>query len=215
MMIVKKRFLYGLIFCLCLVLAAPTVGSAANINLTASNTIRIDNEDVKFTNDIYIIDNKTYVPLRELAEKMRIPIEWNEEKGQAELLTYFKTVNVGDRTEFKEEGVIPDAETAYQIGKIILEKYTGTPMEYETDEYIVYLRTTYYEHLNVWYVSQTFKFKDENRGWASGNSVYSPTVYLNKDTGEVIALNTYSTLEEVMEKFSNTKWECPYEQLGT
>ena len=195
MIVLRKRFLYCIIFSVFLGIFVSTVGVAANIYLLSGNIVRIGAKDVKFNNDLYIIDEKTYVPIRELSEKMRIPILWNDEKKQLELLTDFKTIHVSDKTELKEEGIIPDEQTAYQIGKIILERYAGEPLEYETDERIYYLQTQFQEKSNSWRISQTYEFKNGNHGWSSGDAFYVPSVILNKNTGEVVSINTYSNIK--------------------
>lgn len=187
----KKSFLYCMIFSL----SASTIVMAADMRLTSSNVIRMGVENIEFSNDLYMIDEKMYVPIRELSEKMRIPIMWDEEKGQLELLTDFKEVSVNDKTELKEKGVVADESVAYQIGKIILESYTGETLEYETDERIYFLQVQFQEKSNSWRISQTYKFKN-NKGWTSGDAFYTPTVVLNKNTGEVISINTYSQIKE-------------------
>lgn len=181
--------------CLILIAATQLVVMAANVYLANSNVIRIGAEDMKFNNDIYTIDEKIYVPIRELSEKIRIPILWDGGKNQVELLTDFKTVHTSEKTQLKEDGIIPDEETAHEIGKVILEKYAGEAMEYETDERIYFLIVKFQEQYNSWRVTQTYKFKDENKGWGS-SGIYVPEVILNRNTGEVISINTYSEIKE-------------------
>ena len=98
-----------------------------------------------------------------------------------------------DYTLLKEGGVLPDEETALAVGKIILEKYIGKPLEYETDEKIYYLSVTYREDRNAWNIQQFFDYKD-GRHWAA-SGIYLPNITLNKNTGEVMFINTYSSIK--------------------
>lgn len=77
----KKIIYMGLLVCLFFSCTAL----AANIIVEQNKTIKIGTEEVKFTNDLYKIDDKIYVPIRELSEKLNIPVNWNEEKGRVEL----------------------------------------------------------------------------------------------------------------------------------
>lgn len=183
----KKWILIGLI----LVIGTSTIVMANNM-YTIDNVIEIGSEEVEFKNDIYNIDGKTYVPIRELSEKLRIPIEWDEEKNRVELLTDYKFVHTPEKMTLKEEGVIPDEQTAYEIGKIILEKYAGRPLEYEKGNKIYYLSVRYQKEYNLWRVQQSIKYKV---GGGGSSGVYVPGVTLNKNTGEVISINTYSEIE--------------------
>ena len=184
-----KKIILG---CLILIIVTSIVAFAANIYLANSNVIRIGAEDVKFNNEIYLIDEKTYVPIRELSEKMQVPIIWNEEDNKVELLTDHKTVNTSKETIINEEGVIPDAETAYRVGKIILEKYVGKSLEYETEKGVYYLQVEYHKLDNSWRVSQECEYKI---GGGGGTGIYSPTIVLNKNTGEVMYINTHSVID--------------------
>lgn len=170
-----------------------TVVFAGAIDTAENNSIKIGTEDIEFENNIYNIDNKIYVPVRELFEKLCIPVAWNEVQDQAEILIDYKTIYTSKETELKEEGVIPDEQTAHEIGKIILEKYAGETMEYETEEKTYFLHVYFQEESNSWIVSQTYKFKNKGGGF-SGLSV--PYVVLNKNTGEVKSINTYSQIKE-------------------
>lgn len=101
---------------------------------------------------------------------------------------------VSDKTAFRDEGVIPDEETALAVGKIILEKYAGKKMEYETDEKRYYLIATYFKETNTWCIMQWFDYKNGG-GWAA-SGIYLPYVKINKSTGEVLYINTYSTFDD-------------------
>ena len=87
-------------------------------------------------------------------------------------------------------------EIAYNIGKILLEKYSGKSLEYVKDNKTFYLTVDFHEETNTWLVYQTFKYNEEG-GWiASGSGLYVPSIELNKNTGEVISINTYSSFLE-------------------
>lgn len=157
--------------------------------------IKFGNERITMDYPVFMHNDRIYVSVRNICDLLGIPIYWDEQENEVHMDVYNKKVNVSDKTEYKEEGVIPDEETALTIGKAILEKYAGRPMEYETEDKIYYLKTLYYEIGNYWRVMQWYDYKD-GRSWAAGGQFYCPTVSLNKNTGEVIYLNTYSMYEE-------------------
>jgi len=66
------------------------------------------------------MNEKTYVSIRELAEKFNVPIKWDSTNKEVIVSTELKQVELSDKTEFKPNGVIPDKDTAYKIGKILL-----------------------------------------------------------------------------------------------
>lgn len=152
--------------------------------------VKNGNSYLEFQEPIFTHNSRIYVPLRELCEKFNVPIQWDEVKEIAIMDTKSKKVDVSDKTEYKEEGIIPDEETALAIGKIVLEKYAGKPMEYEVDNKKYILKANYFKEQNCWYVFQTFLIQDG--GW-NGSGFYTPSVTLNKNTGEVISINTYSS----------------------
>lgn len=157
-------------------------------------SIKVGNEIIEMEYPIFIQNGRTYASIRELCDKLNVPVYYNEDKNEVHLDIYNKQTPVNDKTELKDEGVIPDEETAYIVGKAILEKYVGKALEFETDDKVFYLRVKYIEQFNSWLVIQTFRYKAEGEGWA-GSGIYFPCVYLNKNTGEVLAINTYSTFE--------------------
>ena len=59
---------------------------ATNIAVHKNKELKVGIKEVQFKNDFYMIDGKMYAPLRELSEKLGIPINWNEEKEQVELM---------------------------------------------------------------------------------------------------------------------------------
>ncbi len=176
-----------------LCIATTIVFAAETMYQSKTNAVQIGAEVLQFENDLYNINDKTYVPVRELADYLKIPIDWDSNSEMVSLDTNHKQVHVPEKTEYKPEGVIPDEETAYQVGKIILETYAGKSLEYETDEKVYYLAVRYQEEFNSWYIEQTFDYKD-GRGWGAVG-IYVPAVILNKNTGEVVSINTYSELD--------------------
>ena len=155
--------------------------------------IKIANEIAELDNPTYVINDRIYVPLRDMCTELGIPVEWDSSSKTANLDIYNKKTPVSDRTKYKDEGVIPDEEAAIAIGKIILEKYAGKPMEYETDTLLYRVKARYFEQDNSWVVFQGLERKHLNGGGVM-EFVEHAQVKLNKSTGEVMFINTYSTL---------------------
>lgn len=140
------------------------------------------------------IDDKIYVPIRELSGLLNLPIRWDEENREAVIAKNFEKVKISEKTAFNEDGVIPNEDVAYDVGKIILEQYAGKPMEYETDDRIYFLRVIFLKKENVWRIYQSYKLKNGTVRAGGGYGLYLPTVYLNKYTGKVEYINTYSNV---------------------
>lgn len=153
--------------------------------------IKIGNENYESNYPSYIRVGRMYLPLRSFCDALGIPVEWDEENKEVKVDIYNKKLNVSSHTQYKEEGVIPDEETALAVGKIILEKYTGKPMEYENEDWKFYLNARYIQSLNAWCVSQTAEIK--HSGGGGGGAV--PTVYINRNTGEVMYIHAFSSFE--------------------
>lgn len=152
--------------------------------------ITVANEFIEFDNPTYVINDRIYVPLRDICTEMDIPIEWYSQSKTANLDIYNKKTPISDKTEYKEDGIIPDEETAISIGRIILERYSGESMEYETDDEIYSLDCYYDEKSNSWTVWQCCELK--KGGWAAGGgyiNMFLPNVTLNKYTAEILSLN--------------------------
>ena len=147
--------------------------------------INIGNDVVKFSYPVYLKDDSVYVSVRELCNRLKIPIHWNEAKREVDINIYDKKIQVSEKTEYNEEGVIPDPETAYLVGKTILEKYCGRTLEYETDTRIYSLDTRYLKEENAWQIIQVFRFKNESSGGGIGWADYV-NIKLSKYTGEVL-----------------------------
>ena len=166
---------------------------AVGVYASTQYNVKFTNKNVSFTKPTYMKDDRIYVSLRDICNALNIPIYWDGDINEATIDVNNKKINVSDKTEYKDCGVIPDEETAYAVGKIILEKYSNSPMEYETKDKIYYLEVEFIEEQNCWSVVQKFKFKAENKGWAAGGNTYYPNVKLNKSTGEILYINTYAT----------------------
>lgn len=189
----KKSFLITIILIVTAVLTSVVFATNSGIFEQSDCNIRIGNSVVKLQYPIFMNDNRIYVSLRSICDELEIPIKWNREKSEAIMDIYNKKVPVSDKTQFRENGIIPDEQTALVVGKAILEKYAEKSLEYETNDKIYYLIATFDKQYNGWSVSQTFKYKDKDSGWSAGGKFYIPTVILNKQTGEVLYINTNSS----------------------
>lgn len=153
--------------------------------------IKMGTEYLTLKNNTYMCNDRIYVSLRDLCEQLNIPITWNNEKKEVEIDINNKTVPVSNKTNEPLEGIINDEETAIAIGKTILEKHCGRTLEYETEDKNYYLVAKYSEEQNEWAVYQTFDYKD-GRLFVVLDKTSRPTVKLNRNTGEVLYLNTYA-----------------------
>lgn len=152
--------------------------------------IQIGVNKTNLKSKLYNIEDKIYVPIRALSEYLNIPVVWDENSRTVTLMTDNKKVPVGIDTDIGDGGIIPNEETAYQIGKIILEQQCGRPLEYETDEAIYYLKAKYHPYDNGWSVYQECEYKNSDIiDIAIGVDYSRPTIALNKNTGEVIYIN--------------------------
>ena len=158
--------------------------------------IKVDNVAAKMQYPVYINNNRLYVSLRDICNQIGMSIEWNDEEKTAEIRrgsidTSEKGVIISGKTEFRKEGAIPDEKTALAVGKAILEEYAERPLEYTTDKRIYYLRASLIEE-NTWLVVQNFKYLNPNSGGSTDFAEFAH-VKLNKNTGEVMYINTHST----------------------
>ena len=159
----KKGIIITIVVLLCVV-TAVSVSAFEHSNCN----IRLGNKDVTMEYPVFMQEDRVYVSLRNICDLLGIPVHWNEAENQVHIDIYNKEIPVSDKTERKEEGVIPDEETALAIGKIYLERYSGKQMEYETDEKIYYLRAEFIEEENVWLVVQNFLLKRSVFRWLYG-----------------------------------------------
>ncbi|MBP3505306.1 MAG: hypothetical protein J6K43_02765 [Lachnospiraceae bacterium] len=179
----KKRIIY--VTAICLSLVVITIVSAFE---PSDYNIRLGNDSITLQYPSLMQNDRMYVSVRNLCDALGIPIYWNENKNEVHMDIYNKKVSVSDKTEYKEEGVIPDKETALIVGKAILEKYAGKPMEYETEDKIYYLEVEFLEQYNAWRLYQTFKYKNGG-GWSATGQT-PPNISINKNTGEVLFIGT-------------------------
>jgi hypothetical protein len=192
----KKWFLIIIVLIVTPVLTSVVFATNIGMFEMPDCNIRIGNYAVKLQYPIYVNDDRIYVSLRSICDELGIPIKWDSKKNEAIMDIYNKKVPVSDKTLFREDGVIPDEQTALAVGKAILEKYADKPLEYETSDKIYYLEAMFDKQYNSWRVSQTFKYKDKDCGWSAGDDFYIPTVILNRQTGEVLYINTNSSFSD-------------------
>ncbi len=170
-------------------LTLSTLAFGSGIFEEVGYNIKFGPNDAQMQYPIYESEDRVYVSVRDMCDNLGIPIEWDEENREINVDMYNKKVPVSDETEYKEEGVIPDEETALAIGKTILEKHLGEDVEFETEDKIYYLDVQYLEDTNSWEVFQTFKYKNENEAGIVPTDFF-PKVVINKNTGEVIDIRT-------------------------
>ena len=186
----KKRIIIATVTCLFLIL-----GTVISVFGSYDYCIRLGNDIITMKCPSFMQNDRIYVSIRSLCDELGIPIYWDDKKNEAYIDIYNKQIKVSDKTEHKIDGVIPDEETAYAVGKTILEKYIGKPLEYETNNHIFYLDTRYLKEENAWEIVQVFKFKGDAGGgvdtWAELISIK-----LSRSTGEVIFINTHGTYSQ-------------------
>lgn len=190
----KKTLICAVGMMICTAMAVTVFGAS-------KYSVRIGDKLLQTKNPILMQDGRIYVSVRDMCDALGFPVEWDGGKGEAVIDIYNKKVPVSENTEFKKEGVIPDAETAYTVGKAILEKYAGGPLEYETEDRIYYLTVRADEQTGTWKVMQTFKYIDEGKGWLAGDGFKVPSVTLSKQTGEVLFINLTSSFNGITESY--------------
>ena len=179
-----------IVACIVILLACVVFVAAfdiAEFHLTAGR------QEAEFQKPIVVKNGSAYVPLREFCEFLKIPVSWDGATHTITVDPYRKTVDSFGENEQHNRELVPDEKTAVALGRIILETYSGTQMEYETAENIYYLAVMEDDTQNAWMVYQTYDPK-AGGGWAS--SILPPCVWINKNTGEVLAINPESTLWE-------------------
>ena len=182
-----KKITGGFVFILILIglFAVNVVSSKQN------NVLKIDDTDECFENEFILSDGRLYVPIRELCERLGISVFWNIETEQAELHTQKEAVHTTEQTKLDNDEVIPDEKTAYKIGKLLLERHCGESLEYEKDGLVYYLHVFELKDANAWKISQTFRAQNGGGGYSGA---YAPQIVLDKATGKVISINTYSEI---------------------
>lgn len=185
MFVVKKTVISVIIIAS---LTAVIVYGSGLFELANNCNVKIGTDIADLKYPVYMINDRIYVSLRDFCDELGIPLKWNDEKNEVEIDKYNKNVQVCNKTELKDEGVIPDANTALIIGKAILEKYAGKPMEFETSDKIYFLKADYFKENNSWIVYQTYKNKNGEIWAAEGIPI--PSIAINKSNGEVLYINT-------------------------
>lgn len=194
-----KKMLLSILLILCLstVLNAEELICKENFR-EATYLIKVGSLDFENKLPIYNNNGNTYVSLRDVCSALKIPVYWDAKRQTAVIDKFNSEFLVEENTTKKEQGIIPDAETAHTVGKLFLETYTGRKYEYETDRIRFYIGVDYMEIYNAWYVAQYYECKGN---WGIGTNVEPASILLSKNTGEVISINTRSIVEE-MEQIS-------------
>lgn len=178
--------------------------------------IIINGDYAKLYNDVVYIDDRAYVQLRELGNILQVDVGWSEE-DQLPKMSTAKTPHVisdDEETEnrIKNEGVVADKETAYNVGKAILEGITNKNMVFtdgdvSSDIFVVDhsgddTQWVIYQRLS--YKGQWFKFRDEMKNKGITCQYIIPYLHLDKRSGEVVEIWTDSTVDEIVEGFRKT-----------
>ena len=170
---------------LCMLSHADTNPNGSFFN---KNQVQISTLFYTFSNDIFIKDSRLYVPIRELANILNIPIEWDEEKKIAKLLPENKRVMmiIGETNQIDKSSfcVVPDEGTAYNIGKIVLESVLQESVVFNSKEWSSELEVSYEESTNYWLVTQKVYYKGNLYNGVNANN----NVLINKNTGEIIKI---------------------------
>lgn len=176
-----------IVLCLVIISLVFVEAEATDNVIRYYNDIQIGVKKTNLNSKLYNIDDQIYVPIRAFADCLKIPVVWDENLQTVTLLINNKEVDVDGNNSVEDKGVIPDEETAYQIGKILLEKFCGRSLDYETDSVKYYVDVAYHPYDNSWRIYQAYEYKI---GGGGGTGITSPTVCLNKNTGEVMYINT-------------------------
>ena len=163
-------------------------------------SILLGNQKIKMQQPIYLINGNTYVAIRELGEALGYPVSWKGDTNEVQLDIYHKELNYDKEKKDNmslEKGVIPNEATARAVATTILEACSGKQLEYQDGNYEGYLHVSFYEQSNCWIISQKVKYKGEFFYATSAMGTY---VYLNKTTGEVMAIGLDPLCEEATEK---------------
>lgn len=180
-----------------LVLGMSALPSTMQTISEAGVKLVVDHETQDLEHEPLLLDGVTYIPLRECAEKLGYQVEWDQERQQIKIDTSRRNVqDLRTNTEgVAEQGVIPDEETALAVGKIILEKALGQPVEYQIGDRKLWLSADYYPVYNEWRVSQAGTYEGD---FFYYTNYFTPMVALNKSTGEVTRID----LEPKAEKYT-------------
>ena len=93
-------------------LTLSTLAFGSGIFEEVGYNIKFGPNDAQMQYPIYESEDRVYVSVRDMCDNLGIPIEWDEENREINVDMYNKQAPVSDETEYKEEGVIPDEETA-------------------------------------------------------------------------------------------------------
>ena len=122
--------------------------------------------------------NTAYLPVREFAEKLGYDVYWNWNDQEIIL----------DRPEESNTGTGCE-ETAYTVGRTILEAYCGRSLEYDCGnswEYVIRAKE-FQTRPDCWIVSQEYEPKDKTLSRGGNGAPIS--VVLDKRTGGVVYIS--------------------------
>jgi len=83
-----KDILIGMIIGTLLVYAIPTIANSIKTYIAEEATfpILVDGQEVKLDMPVVTIEGRTYLPLRTLGNILGVKVDWNDEKGQVEII---------------------------------------------------------------------------------------------------------------------------------
>ncbi|MBQ2743808.1 MAG: hypothetical protein IJF32_13535 [Oscillospiraceae bacterium] len=180
-----------LVLCCAIAIASDTSAFDTMKNFKAATyDIKLENEVISFKKPVLVEDGNTYVALRDICWALGYYADWEQRDWEVNIFPYrSKQIEVSPTTKLKDEGVIPDEETALAVGKVILEKYAEKELEYETDIMKYQLTASYLADEDAWLIIQTVKPKNPLGG--GGEDInHRPQIKLDKMTGEVLYINT-------------------------
>ena len=190
----KKLKISLLVFCIVILLSI--IAFAANSNIPdalqnfslATYDIKVEYDVRNFSHPVYVQNGITYAALRDICWELGYYANWEGTDWAVNIMPYrSKQINVSPTTVLKEEGVIPNAETALAIGKLLLEEYAGKELEFETDSMKYTLFPVYLDDESAWLVMQNVKPKKSAGGGSDYR--YRPHIKLSKNTGEVLYIH--------------------------
>ena len=165
----KKYFLS----CFSALLASLFISAGANNSITADLVdlrLNINGETVELSSPLVMIEGKTYVPLRELAEIMGSEVYWNGEEGKVSIFT-----DVEEEIDSPFDNASPFRVVDENTGE-------GVCTEYRTPSREVLLRTKYYVISSLFHEGLA-SVEDKDGTWhyidTDGNVVMSFKDYLD------------------------------------
>lgn len=155
-----------------------------------SPKIMFENKYLTFSTPIFMYEDLTYVSLRDFCNILKYDVRWNED---------INTILI--EQESKKNNLVKNEEIAYKIGKVLLESYCNSSLEYMDDEFKFYLNVI--ESENFWTLKQEVLYK--NSYFYAGN-IISPFIKINKEDGKVLEISSDSSeIDDMVKNISNQK----------